>query len=109
MAKPFNELKRKKITVTMTECDEDIYNFFVKTKNSSALVRRLLLTYMLKPVEMEAIMRGETITNIISNTSQIFEKRESNSKEEFKYSNLFEITEEDEKVLQSEDTEYIRE
>lgn len=109
MAKPFNELKRKKFTVTLTEADEDIYNFFVNTKKSSALVRRLLLTYMLRPAEMEALMRGDmSIINKIDIPQSQYEGIQRNYELEaqpIKDSNtkdVFEITEEDEQILEAE-------
>lgn len=110
MAKPFNELKRKKFTVTLTEADEDIYNFFVNTKKSSALVRRLLLTYMLRPAEMEALMRGDmSIINKIDIPQSQYEEIQRNYElkaepiKDSKTKDVFEITEEDEQILEAEE------
>lgn len=97
MNKNFNEIKRKKLTVTLTEQDEDIYNFFVNKKNASALVRRLILTYMLRPVEMEMLMRGESLHNVELFPKVIEDTVNKTDK------NFFEITEE-EKLLDKEVT-----
>lgn len=38
--------KRKRITVTFGEYDDDVYNFLQEQKNASALIRYLVRAYM---------------------------------------------------------------
>ena len=54
--------KRKRITVTFGEYDDDVYNFLKSNKNASALVRHLVRLYI-KNVPIEPIPTCEMSKN----------------------------------------------
>lgn len=110
MARPFEELKRKKFTVTLTEKDKEIYDFFVGTKSSSQLVRELLTAYMKNPKEMELLMLKLKYENAKVEDKTINVEKDNVKQKNLEFNkvknSIFEITDEDLKLLEAEDNKF---